>query len=168
MDYYKHPTAGVSGKAKVGKGTKIWHYTQVREEVRIGKNCILGKGVYVGIGVKIGDNVKVQNRASIYKGTIIEDGAFIGPHTCFLNDKFPRAINEDGSLKLEQDWELKGVKVGKGASIGAGSIILPGIKIGEYAMIGAGSVVTKDLPSYSLCFGNHAVIKGYVSEIENK
>lgn len=142
----------------------MWHYVQIREKAQIGENCIFGKGAYIGVNVKIGNNVKVQNRASLYKGTIIEDGVFVGPHACLLNDKFPRAINKNGILKLDQNWKLEGIVVKKGASIGACSIILPGVKIGKWAMIGTGSVVTKDIPNYALCYGNPAVVKGRISK----
>jgi acetyltransferase-like isoleucine patch superfamily enzyme len=157
-----HKTSEVSEKSLVGEGTKIWHYAQVRENTKIGRNCILGKNVYIDFDVSIGNNVKIQNNASIYHGTIIEDGVFIGPHVCLINDKNPRAINPDGNLKTNDDWRVDKILTKKGASIGAGSVILPGVTIGEYAMVGAGSIVTKDIPDYCLAYGNPAEIKGYV------
>lgn len=164
MDYFKHPTAEVSEKAKIGKNTKIWHYVQIREGAQIGENCVLGKEVYIDFDVKIGNNVKIQNRASIYHGVILEDGVFIGPHVCFTNDKVPRAIDEKGNLKSDSNWKVGKILVKEGASIGAGSVILPGITIGEYAMIGAGSVVTKDVPGYTLIYGNPAKTHGKVDK----
>ena len=163
-----HPTADISKKAKIGQNTKIWHEAQVREDAEIGSNCIIGKGVYIDKGVKIGNNVKIQNRASIYHGASIEDGAFIGPHVCLTNDKHPRAITPEGSLKTDDDWVVSKILVKKGASIGAGSVILPGIQIGEFAMIGAGSVVTEDIPGYALAYGNPARLKGFVCKCGNK
>ncbi len=164
MNYFTHPTADVSPKSQIGENSKIWHYVQIREGVRIGKNCILGKDVYVDLNVQIGDNVKMQNRASVYHGTTIEDGVFIGPHVILTNDKNPRAINADGTLKTDDGWTVGKTLVKKGASIGAGSVILPGITIGEFAMIGAGSVVTKNVPDYALVYGNPARIKGRVDK----
>ena len=167
MDYFEHQTAEVSDKALIGKNTKIWHYVQIRENVQIGENCILGKGVYVDFDVKIGNNVKIQNNCSVYHGVTIEDGVFVGPHVCFTNDKVPRAIDENGNLKSDCDWKVGKILVKKGASIGAGSIILPDITIGEYAIIGAGSVVTKDVANYALVFGNPAKIHSKVDKEGN-
>ena len=157
-----HPTAEVSDKAKIGEGTQIWHQAQVREGAEIGNSCILGKGVYIDKDVKIGNNVKVQNLTSVFHGVTISDGAFIGPHVCLTNDKFPRSINTDGSPKKDSDWEVFETFIGYGASIGARSVVLPGIKIGKFAMVGAGSVVTKDVPDHGLVYGNPAVLKGFV------
>lgn len=157
-----HPTAEVSSRAKIGSGTQIWHQSQVREGVVMGDNCIVGKNVYIDTNTKIGDNVKIQNNVSIYNHTIIEDGVFIGPHCVFTNDKNPRAINIDDSIKDGSDWNHGTTIIKHGASIGAQSVLLPDITIGEYALVGAGSVVTKNVPEYALVFGNPATIKGFV------
>ena len=158
---YIHPTADVSPKAVLGDGVRIWHEAQVREGAVLGRNCILGKGAYVDFGVQIGDNVKIQNRASVYHGVTIESGVFIGPHAIFTNDRLPRAVNPDGSLKSDDDWELGKILVREGASIGAGAIIVAGVTIGRWAMIGSGSVVTRDVPDYGLVYGNPARLHGY-------
>ncbi len=157
-----HPTAEVSEQAEIGEGTYIWHQAQVREGVLIGHNCILSKGVYIDSGVALGDNVKVQNYVSIYHGVTIEDGVFCGPHCVFTNDKRPRAINADGSLKAADDWELVPTLVKRGASIGANAVIVCGVTVGEWAMIGAGSVVSRDVPDYGLVWGNPARLHGFV------
>ena len=157
-----HSTADVYKKSKIGEGTIIWNQAQIREGANIGKGCIIGKNVYIDINVVLGNKVKVQNNVSIYRGVTIEDEVFIGPHTCFTNDKNPRAINPDGTIKKPGDWNLITTLVKRGASIGANSTILPGIKIGQFALIGAGSVVTKNVPSHALVYGNPAKIKGYV------
>ena len=155
-----HPMASVAAQAIIGDGTKIWHYAQVRENAIIGKNCTIGNGVYIDHHVIIGDNCKIQNGANIYYPAIIGDGVFIGPGAILTNDKYPRAINDDGTLKEEGDWEPQGVKVMVGASIGAGAIIMPGVTIGRWAVVGAGSVVTKDVLDYVMVYGVPAEIKG--------
>jgi|TARA_Y100000310_G_scaffold175217_1_gene175273 acetyltransferase-like isoleucine patch superfamily enzyme len=161
---YIHPTADVSKDAKIGSNTKVWHQCQVRENAVIGDNCIIGKNVYIDHDVKICSNVKIQNNCSIYHGCEIEGGVFIGPHVCLTNDKTPRAITGNGTLKEDKDWEVNKILVKEGASIGAGSVLLPGIMIGEFAMIGAGSVVTKNVPDHALVYGNPAKIEGYVDK----
>lgn len=157
-----HPTADVSPEAQIGAGTSIWHQAQVREGVCIGHHCVIGKGVYVDFGVRIGNNVKIQNHVSIYHGVTIQDGVFIGPHVCFTNDKRPRAVNPDGSLKRGEDWVLSETFVLEGAAIGANSVIVCGTTIGRWAMVGSGSVVTRDVPDYGLVWGNPARLQGFV------
>lgn len=157
-----HKSSDVAKNAVVGSGTSIWNEAQIRENVVVGKNCIISKGVYIDSGCIVGNNVKIQNYASLYKQTIVEDEVFIGPYVCFSNDKHPRATTIDGKLKSEKDWESGITIVRRGASIGAGAILLPSVTISEYAMIGAGSVVTKNVDAHTLVMGNPAVIKGYV------
>lgn len=162
LDVQIHPTADVSVAARIGPQTVIWNHCQVREAARIGAGCILGKDVYVDFGVEIGDHVKVQNGALIYHGTTIEDNAFIGPGVIFTNDKRPRSVNSDGTLKRDTDWLVGSIRVCRGASIGAGAIVLPDVTIGAHAMVGAGAVVTKDVAEHALVLGNPARHRGYV------
>ncbi|PJF20501.1 MAG: N-acetyltransferase, partial [Phototrophicales bacterium] len=103
------------------------------------------------------------NYVSIYHGVTIEDGVFVGPHVVFTNDKFPRAINADGTLKRGDDWVVSQTLIGYGASIGANATVVCGITVGKWAMIGAGSVVTKDVPDYGLVVGNPARLIGYIT-----
>ncbi|HET7036998.1 MAG TPA: acyltransferase [Thermomicrobiaceae bacterium] len=145
----------------IGQGSKIWHDVQLRPRVRIGENCILGKGVYIDEDVIVGNNVKIQNRGSIYKYCTLEDGVFVGPHVCFTNDFYPRAINPDGTLKSADDWHAGRTLVRYGASIGAGAIILPGRTIGRFALIGAGAVVTRDVTDHGVVLGNPARLIGF-------
>lgn len=151
-----HPTAEVSSEAVIGPNSSIWNQAQVRERARIGAECIIGKNAYVDVDVVVGDRVKVQNNVSLFHGVTVEDGVFIGPHVCFTNDRVPRAVNPDGSLKADADWEVSPTLVREGAALGANSTILPGITIGRWAMIGSGSVVTRDVGEYELVAGNPA------------
>ncbi|MEO7002757.1 MAG: acyltransferase [Ktedonobacterales bacterium] len=160
--YYVHPTAEVSPDAQVGAGTRIWRQAHVREHASIGEECNIGKGVYVDAHVRIGSCVKIQNHTSVFEGVTVEDGVFIGPHVCFTNDLFPRAITKDGRLKSADDWRVTPTLVRYGASIGAGSVIRCGVTIGAFALVGAGSVVTYDVPPHTLVFGNPARFHGYV------
>ncbi|MEX2080476.1 MAG: acyltransferase, partial [Dehalococcoidia bacterium] len=131
------------------------------EEAVIGPGCIIGKGAYIDSGVHIGANCKVQNYACVYHGTTLEDGVFVGPAVVFTNDKYPRAINPDGSLKSDSDWELGQTLVRHGAAIGSGSVILPGLTIGAWALVAAGSVVTNDVPDHAIVAGNPARRRGW-------
>lgn len=159
-----HPTAEISSQAFVDPQARIWHYVQVREGARIGRNCILGKDVYVDTGVRIGDNCKLQNGVQVFHGAIIEDGVFLGPRACVLNDKTPRAINLDGELKSDADWQVGPVLIKRGASVGAGALVLPNVTVGEFALVGAGAVVTADVPAHALVVGNPARCVGYVCQ----
>ena len=151
-----HPTAEVAPDAVIGPGASVWNQAQVRERARIGARCVIGKNVYVDVDVVVGDDTKVQNNVSLFHGVTIEDGVFIGPHVCFTNDRVPRAITADGSLKTDADWEVTPILVRHGAALGANSTILPGVTVGRWAMVGAGSVVTRDVADHELVAGNPA------------
>jgi UDP-2-acetamido-3-amino-2,3-dideoxy-glucuronate N-acetyltransferase len=157
-----HSTADVSPRATIGTGTCVWHQAQVREGARIGNNCIIGKGVYIDFDVTIGSNVKIQNGTSVYHGVVVEDGVFLGPGVILTNDRLPRAINPDGTLKTDTDWKVSPIKIQRGASLGAGAVVLPGVIVGEFAMVGAGAVVTQDVATHALVYGNPARWQGYV------
>jgi UDP-2-acetamido-3-amino-2,3-dideoxy-glucuronate N-acetyltransferase len=148
-----HPTAIVHETVQIGDGTRIWAYVQVREQVVIGRDCILGNGVYVDTGVRIGDRVHIQNRALLYRPLIVEDDVFVGPGVIFTNDKHPqsRVIRDLTGIT----WTVR-----RGASIGAGAIILPDVTIGEGAMVGAGAVVTRDVPAHAVVVGVPARVVG--------
>jgi UDP-2-acetamido-3-amino-2,3-dideoxy-glucuronate N-acetyltransferase len=159
-----HPTADVSPHATIGDGTRIWHEAQVREGAIIGRECILGKGAYVDKDVHIGDRCKLQNGALVYHGFNLDDGVFVGPGAMLLNDKYPRAINPDGTLKSDNDWEVSEGVVERGASIGGGAIVLPGVRIGAMAIVGSGAVVTRDVPERGIVIGNPARLRGFACD----
>lgn len=151
-----HPTAEVSPAARIGDGSQIWHWAQVREGARIGRNCRIGKDVYVDVDVTIGDDCKVQNFATLYRGVTVGNRVFIGPHVCFTNDIYPRAVSPD--------WQVVPTTVEDGASIGANATILCGLTIRRNAMVAAGAVVTKDVPAQTLVAGVPAKVIGWVCE----
>ena len=157
-----HETSDVSPNAQIGDGTRVWQQVQIRDGAKIGPGCNIGKGVYVGLDVAIGANCKIHNYSLVHEGVIVEDGVFVGPHVVFANDMYPRAINPDGTQKSTDDWHCETTVVEYGASIGARSVIIPGVRIGKFALIGAGSVVTRDVAPFTLVRGNPARPAGYV------
>jgi acetyltransferase-like isoleucine patch superfamily enzyme len=135
--------------------------TNIREPVNfykcsIGENCRIGGFVYIEEGVVIGDNCKIRPMTFIPTGVTIEDGVFIGPGVTFTNDRYPRAVNRDGTLKDDADWTLEKTVIKTGASIGAGATLMCGITVHEYAVVGAGAAVTKDVPARAVVAGNPA------------
>jgi len=159
-----HATAEISESARVGDGTLVWHYSQLRQNCVIGKCVIIGRNVYIGESVSIGDNSKIQNGALVYEPAILESGVFIGPGVILTNDRFPRAVNTDGTQKSSDDWNPVGVMVRQGASIGAGSICVAPIEIGAWALIAAGSTVTNNVPSFAVVAGSPAKRIGWVGK----
>jgi len=154
--YYAHETAIIDEGARIGEGSKIWHFCHVMGSAEMGKDCILGQNVFVGNKVKLGSNVKVQNNVSLYEGVICEDDVFCGPSMVFTNVINPRSA-------VERKTEFKPTLVRKGASIGANATIVCGTTLGEYCFIGAGAVITKDVKPFALMVGVPAVQKGWVS-----
>lgn len=147
----------IADTTSVGKKTTIFHPELVNiYGCTIGDNCKIGAFVEIKPNVIIGNHVKIEPFVFIPDGVTIEDNVFIGPHVTFTNDRFPGAVNKDGSLKQETDWTVEQTTVKKGASIGAGSTIRCGVTIGEGSLIGAGSVVTKDVAPHTTVVGNPA------------
>jgi len=160
-DYFAHETAVIDEGCKIGKGTKIWHFSHVMKGSEIGESCNIGQNVVISPGVKLGKNVKVQNNVSIYTGVICEDDVFLGPSMVFTN-----VINPRSAIIRKDSYHTTIVE--KGSSIGANSTIVCGNKIGTYSFIGAGAVVTKDVKPYALVVGNPARQTGWMSEYGHK
>ena len=156
-EYFAHESAIIDEGCRIGKGTKIWHFTHVMKSCVIGENCNLGQNVVVSPDVVLGRNVKVQNNVSIYTGVICEDDVFLGPSMVFTN-----VINPRSHILRKDQYQTTLVK--HGASIGANATIVCGNTIGEFSFIGAGTVVTKDVPAYALVVGNPGRHVGWMSE----
>ena len=159
--YFSHESAIIHPDASIGEGTKIWHFSHIMANCKIGKECNIGQNVVVSPDVALGDNVKVQNNVSIYSGVICEDDVFLGPSMVFTNVINPR------SHVVRRGQYAKTI-VRKGASIGANATIVCGHEIGEYAFIGAGAVVTKEVLPYALVLGNPARQVGWMSKFGHK
>jgi UDP-2-acetamido-3-amino-2,3-dideoxy-glucuronate N-acetyltransferase len=162
-DYFKHDTAVVDDGAKIGKGTKVWHFSHVCAKAEIGENCSLGQNVFVANNVKIGNGVKIQNNVSVYEGVELEDYVFCGPSMVFTNvltprSEFPRNTADDYGK----------IVVKRGASIGANATIVTGVTLHECAFVAAGAVVTKDVPAYAMVAGVPARIFGWMSAYGDK
>lgn len=154
-DYFAHDTACIDEGAEIGAGTKIWHFSHIMPNVKLGKNCNLGQNVVVSPQCVVGDNVKIQNNVSIYTGVILEDDVFCGPSMVFTNVINPRS-------HIERKSEYKKTLVKRGATIGANATVICGYTLGKYCFIGAGAVVTRDVPDYGLVVGNPGRLRGYV------
>ncbi len=156
-DYYVHPSSFVDDGAKIGPGTKIWHFSHVMPGAEIGARCNLGQNVVVMPGTRLGDNVKVQNNVSIYEGVELENDVFCGPSCVFTNVLNPRS-------HVSRKHEYRKTLVRRGASIGANATIVCGVTLGAYSFIGAGAVVTTDVPAYGLMVGVPARRVGWMCQ----
>lgn len=160
-DYFAHETAIIDEGCEIGTGTKIWHFSHIMPNCKIGDRCNIGQNVVVSPDVVLGSNVKVQNNVSIYTGVICEDDVFLGPSMVFTNVINPRsAVVRRGAYQK--------TIVSKGASIGANATIVCGNNIGQYAFIGAGAVVVDEVLPYSLVVGNPSKHIGWMSEYGHK
>lgn len=153
----------IAPDVKLGKDVMVFHPEQVNlYGCEIGDGTKIGSFVEIRRDVKIGKNVKIQAFAFIPEGITVEDGVFIGPHVCFTNDLYPKAVNEDGELLKPDEWEIVPTLVKRGANLGANSTIICGVTIGEFALVGAGAVVTHDVPPYAVVAGVPARVIGDV------
>lgn len=151
---FVHETAVVDQPAEIGPKTRIWHFSHVLKNSRIGEACNIGQNVVIGPDVSIGNQCKIQNNVSVYKGVTLEDGVFCGPSMVFTNIYNPRA-------ELRKMDQVRPTLVKRGATLGANCTIVCGVTIGRYAFVGAGAVVTRDVPDYALVTGNPARHAGY-------
>jgi len=161
MNYFAHETAVIDEGCQIGDGTKIWHFSHIMPNCKIGNNCNIGQNVVISPDVILGNKVKVQNNVSIYTGVICEDDVFLGPSMVFTNITNPRS-----AVVRKDKYETTLVK--KGVSIGANATIVCGNTIGEYAFIGAGTVITKDVKPFALIVGNPGRQVGWMSEYGHK
>jgi UDP-2-acetamido-3-amino-2,3-dideoxy-glucuronate N-acetyltransferase len=151
-----HPTAVIDDGAKIGNGTRVWHFSHVSAGSVIGEGCSLGQNVFVGNRARLGNGVKVQNNVSIYDDVVLEDHVFCGPSSVFTNVVNPRA-------NVERKNEYRLTRVCEGATLGANCTIVCGVTLGQYCFIGAGAVVTQNVPAYALMLGVPARQAGWMS-----
>ena len=151
-----HPSELVDDGARIGKGSRVWHFSHVCGGAVIGEGVSLGQNVFVGNQVIIGNRCKVQNNVSIYDNVTLEEGVFCGPSVVFTNVYNPRAL-------VERKNEYRDTLIKKGATLGANCTIVCGLTVGEYAFVGAGAVITEDVLPYALVVGVPARHVGWVS-----
>jgi UDP-2-acetamido-3-amino-2,3-dideoxy-glucuronate N-acetyltransferase len=155
----------INDDVQLGKNVKIFHPNLVNlYGCAIGDDTKIGTFVEIQKNVTVGNRCKISSHSFLCEGVIIEDEVFIGHGVMFTNDLYPRATNEDGSLKTDNDWDVVETKVKFSASIGSNSAILAGLTIGEKAIVGAGAVVTRDVPDYAIVAGVPARVIGDVRD----
>ena len=161
---FVHPTALVEADA-IGDGTNVWAFAHILPGAKIGRNCNIGDHCFVESGASVGDNVTIKNGISIWEGVTLEDDVFVGPNVVFTYDLFPRSPRSEAakSRYSNRDW-LAPTVVERGATLGAGAIILAGNRVGRFAFVAAGALVTADVPAYALVMGVPARLGGYVCE----
>ena len=160
-DVFIHETSYVDDNVTIGIGTRIWHFSHILKDCKIGKDCSFGQNVVVGPNVIVGNKVKIQNNVSVYEGVTLEDGVFCGPSCVFTNVHNPRS-------EIERKHEYRKTLVKRGATLGANCTIVCGSTIGKFAFIGAGAVISKDVPDYALMVGVPGKQIGWMSEYGEK
>lgn len=157
MNYFLHDSAIVDHGARIGSGTKIWHFSHVCAGATVGKNVSIGQNVFVGNKVTIGDNCKIQNNVSVYDSVHLDDGVFCGPSVVFTNVYNPRSF-------FDRKDEYRPTIVRRGVTLGANSTILCGVTLFDFAFVGAGALVNQNVPAYALVVGTPAKQIGWMSE----
>jgi UDP-2-acetamido-3-amino-2,3-dideoxy-glucuronate N-acetyltransferase len=152
-----HESSYVDDNVEIGSGSKIWHFSHILGNSKIGLNCSIGQNVVIGPNVVIGDNVKIQNNVSVYDGVTLEDGVFCGPSCVFTN-----VINPRSEISRKDNFSKTVVR--KGATIGANATIVCGHDLGQYCFIAAGATVTKEVLAYALMAGTPAKRIGWMSK----
>ena len=152
-----HPSAIVDKGAKIGDGSRVWHFVHVCKDAVIGENVSMGQGVFVGNKVTIGNNCKIQNNVSIYDNVHLDEGVFCGPSMVFTNVYNPRSL-------IERKDEYRDTTVSRGATLGANCTIICGVTIGQFSFIGAGALINKDVKPYALMVGVPGRHIGWMSE----
>ena len=155
MAGWRHPTAVVDRGARIGAGSKIWHFCHVMAGARIGPQCVLGQNVFVAGEARIGARCRIQNNVSIYDGVALGEDVFVGPSAVFTNVRNPRA-------EVSRRSAFERTIVGRGATIGANATIVCGVTIGEWAFVGAGAVVTRDVAPHVVVTGVPARRRGWI------
>lgn len=156
----------ITSDVKLGSGVKIYQPDLVNlYGCAIGDNTKIGAFVEIQKGVQIGSHCKISSHTFICSGVTIEDGVFVGHGVMFINDIYPRAVNPEGSLQTEADWEMVTTLVKARASIGSNATIMGGVTIGEQALVGAGAVVTHDVPAFAIVAGVPARVIGDVRHV---
>jgi len=153
--FFVHPQ-GIAESERIGAGTRIWAFAHVMRGAEVGEHCNIGEHAFIETGAVLGNNVTVKNGVSVWSGVHVEDDSFLGPACVFTNDLNPRAYIKKGPQDLVE------TQVRRGATIGAGAVIICGHEIGSYAFVGAGAVVTRNVPDFALVFGNPARRVGWM------
>lgn len=154
-NYFVHESSIIDENVEIGEGTKMWHFSHILRNTKVGKNCTIGQNVVVGPNVNLGDNVKIQNNVSVYEGVTLQDDVFCGPSVVFTN-----VINPRSHWPRKNEYRKTLVK--KGASVGANSTVVCGVTAGKYAFIGAGALVNKNIPDFGLVYGVPARLQGWM------
>lgn len=150
---FVHPTVEIGTGSSVGAGSRVWHHAQLADGVHVGSSCTLGKGVYLGTGTQVGNRVKIQNGVQVF-GAAIQDEVLLCPGVLVIEDAAPRAVTRAGTPQGSGDWTARPVTVCRGATVGAGAVLLPGVRVGAHALVAAGALVDRDVPPHAFVAGN--------------